>query len=299
MKQFTFFALMSLMVLVLVNSASAARYYCYQDATGSNKFYVCGAITQVQGTDSAIGKVTNGMVALANMIKRRVAFVYVDGQRLSADEFIESVGGQSGDRLILQYLPASGCHVGITAPGGVAMKQSWLVEAAPSSDVETESSGSSGSSYADTPNIPFSVIVITSKTFGIKSTDDLLLFDNKGFDGEGKLTDEFFAKHRGDMKIVEFERHHDITGFIRIKGRDDWDDMIDEVKYGSGSLYGTYSDLSYGMARAFSFENLTSKQLEYVRSNWFGRVWKTTKDKAGTATNTVKDKFGDLKLLGQ
>ena len=283
-------------LFITVTNSFAAHYYCYQDVEGGPKFFVRLPITQVQATDSAIGKFANGMVALASMVKRNVAFVEVNGNQVSAEDFISSVDGKGGSRLILQYLPASGSKVGILPPGSMAMSHTWLVEAAPGSDVEAENGSSS---YADMPNESFPVIVITEKMFRVKTVKDLKDFDATAFDSEGKLTNEFFLANRSNMKFIQLERHHDITAYIRIKGQDHWDEMLSEVKYGSGHLYGTNHDLFYHKVRALDLDCLTAQQAEYVRSNWFGRRWTSTKETAGAVKNVVNNKLEDLNLLGQ
>ena len=284
-------------MMMTASAVMSTTYHCYQDVEGGTKFFIRMPITQVQGSDSAIGKFANGMVALAGMIKRHVAFVEVNGSRMDAEEFIKQSGGDDGSRLIIQYLPASGCKAGILSPGSLMMSHCWLVEANPAGNIESQ--GNSSSQKAAVPNEFFPVIVISDKRWGIKSVENLKFFDATAFDAEGKMTDEFFRSNRSNMKFIQLERHHEITTFIRIKGQDHWDDMLSEIDYGAGHLYGTNSDLNQHQARALDADCLTEEQAKFLHANWFSRKWTSTKEKAGTVGTTISGQFEKLKLLGQ
>ncbi len=305
MKQVTTLGLVSLVGIFVLLSASnvlAANYYCYKEIGGDTKFYVRMPITQPNKSDNAAEALGNGFIALAAMIKRNVSYVVDGGTRYTTKEYVEKMGGQPQDRLVIQFLPASGFHAGTLPAGSVQMGNSTIVDRAEDYDEVQE-----GQANDSEPLEVFPVVAI--KGIGkksIKGKSDAQEFyryeSNNYFDDKGKLKDSVFEEKKSDMCVIYIERNINITSFLRFQGSGPWgfnDGHLAEAEFGQGFVYASCSDLSVGEIYAIDFDCLSERQAEYVRKGMFGRALQTTTETLGNWLNKGKEKLKDMNLLGQ
>ena len=282
-----------------VNAIAGSNYYCYEEIGGGARYYLPMPIVQPQKAGNAAETLGNGFIALGALIKRNVSFVEEGGTRYSTTEYTERLGGAPQDRLVIQFLPASGFHAGTLPAGTVQMTNSTLVERAERHDIVMEGGANDVSGSLEV----FPVVAI--KGYG---KDEITCFDdaqefyryegNDYFDEQGKLKESVFKEKKGDMCVAYIERNANITSFLRFKTDDRWgpgNDLMYEKPFGVGKVYETGAGDIY----AIDFDCLTDRQAEYVRKGSLGRAFQTTKETVGNWLKKGKDALPSLKLLGQ